>query len=1370
MRKQAVLVVGMHRSGTSALTRVINLMGAALPQELYPYDFGNPTGHWEPNRVFQIHEAVFAALQSAHDDVLSLPEGWFDSPDAAPFEAKILQFLQSNFSESGLFVIKDPRLCVLLPLWQKPLEQFDTEVKCVLPIRNPIEVAASLQARNGWHPSKGLLLWLKHILDAERYSRCYQRTFIQYESLLANWQNIVQNLSEKLDITWPNYTLRIEDDVNQFLQPALRHHQVSIEELNIRSDIADWVKQAYQALQTIQSNESQSLEVLESVRHQWLTAEQAFGRIIISYERSVNRFEKVVKQKETELNRLKSDFESLVSSQQENIHTLSTDLEIKQVEVHQLHEQIESKNNEIQALVDQLEDAQHHNQGLESHIQGLESDIQGLEGNIQGLESDIKGLEGNIRGLEGNIHSLTHQLQEKEQQVQSLFGQLALQQKRSQPSQGLRSLKHSVAGDIVRVPRWILTNQLKHKLKLRKAAKLVKTSNLFDAEFYLAQNPDVSAAGLDPLEHYLEWGYREGREPSFFFSGTRYIQENPDVASAGMNPLVHYLRFGKAEGRKGGLVYEPTTMQTHLQTQQSSISASQSTPQSKLGAAGKLKVLFVSHEASLTGAPLIILTVMRYFAQYCPDVELYVFLDKGGPVVEDFAAIATVFKKYEEAPYQTAKEYVLDTLKRFRLPKPMVAFCNTANTVHYSEAFGAQKIPVFTLVHEFASAYDKSHFERLYQFSEKVIFPSQFVMRLADQKAALPANKATVLPQGLLNSAFGDKDQQACRRQVCQELDIPNNACIAVGCGSTSYRKGVDLFVSVAKLALQANTVRSLHFVWIGSGDYAHDTPLFWALRDIERLGLTAHVHFIGLRADPSPYYLAGDVFLLTSREDPFPCVVHEAMACRLPVLVFQDAGGAPEAIAEGGGIAVPYCDTVAMAEALVDLANDPAKQLEIGEQGHAVVHRKYDFYDYFEALARLAEQKTNISLLSSTKSETFVPSHRQPKVFFTNRDWWISGVNSFTERLVRDLCRRGIDAQIIFPEFYSQNDRAFLPDVPHSFLGLEGETLADQWTEIIHFLEANAPCILVPNYDYRTSAISPALSNKVGIIGIIHSNDVEHYDHVYRLGRYWNAVVAVSQHIAGKVVEINANFKDITTVIPYGINRFGDPTQKDFYTEKRPIRLVYCGRVVQHQKRVLDLVEIAEQLHQQQIPFCLTVIGEGPELKTFQSRLKPLIRSGQVRLIGRLSPDEAAAELFKQDVFLLTSEFEGLPISLMEAMAQLCVPIVSNIESGVPELIQPNQNGMIQPIGDIDGFVRAIATLQSQPSQIQEMAVAAFKTISEGGFRDTDMGEQYAEVIQHIWDQLCNNTYHRPDPILYKSPVENISIPPFLITNLSAK
>ncbi|WP_187272505.1 hypothetical protein [Methylobacterium sp. WL9] len=89
----------------------------------------------------------------------------------------------------------------------------------------------------------------------------------------------------------------------------------------------------------------------------------------------------------------------------------------------------------------------------------------------------------------------------------------------------------------------------------RKEAPLVQVQPVgmpgFDADFYLAHNPDVAASGADPLAHYLEHGWREGREPSMGFNGQRYLALNPDVQAANVNPLVHYLDHGLAEGRVG---------------------------------------------------------------------------------------------------------------------------------------------------------------------------------------------------------------------------------------------------------------------------------------------------------------------------------------------------------------------------------------------------------------------------------------------------------------------------------------------------------------------------------------------------------------------------------------------------------------------------------------------------------------------------------------------------------------------------------------------------------------------------------------------------------------------------------------------------
>lgn len=80
--------------------------------------------------------------------------------------------------------------------------------------------------------------------------------------------------------------------------------------------------------------------------------------------------------------------------------------------------------------------------------------------------------------------------------------------------------------------------------------ELIRTSELFDVTWYQFNNPDVAEVGRDPIEHYLEHGWREGRDPSPIFSTAAYLQANPDVAEAGVNPLVHYLRDGKAEGRR----------------------------------------------------------------------------------------------------------------------------------------------------------------------------------------------------------------------------------------------------------------------------------------------------------------------------------------------------------------------------------------------------------------------------------------------------------------------------------------------------------------------------------------------------------------------------------------------------------------------------------------------------------------------------------------------------------------------------------------------------------------------------------------------------------------------------------------------------
>src|ERR1019366_10375983 len=147
---QTVLVLGMHRSGTSALSRVLNLMGMDLGQDLMPpAPDNNETGFWE-HRVLQwINQRTFESLGREWDSILPLPDRWWDQPQIEGFRSELRQVIQNEFAKRALWGLKDPRICFMLPLWEPLLREMNFQPQCVLIFRNPIEVARSLEKRDG---------------------------------------------------------------------------------------------------------------------------------------------------------------------------------------------------------------------------------------------------------------------------------------------------------------------------------------------------------------------------------------------------------------------------------------------------------------------------------------------------------------------------------------------------------------------------------------------------------------------------------------------------------------------------------------------------------------------------------------------------------------------------------------------------------------------------------------------------------------------------------------------------------------------------------------------------------------------------------------------------------------------------------------------------------------------------------------------------------------------------------------------------------------------------------------------------------------------------------------------------------------------
>lgn len=365
--------------------------------------------------------------------------------------------------------------------------------------------------------------------------------------------------------------------------------------------------------------------------------------------------------------------------------------------------------------------------------------------------------------------------------------------------------------------------------------------------------------------------------------------------------------------------------------------------------------------------------------------------------------------------------------------------------------------------------------------------------------------------------------------------------------------------------------------------------------------------------------------------------------------------------------------------------------------------------------------------------------------------NWTLNGVNIFSAALVGELCRQGANATLLITGslWRDQKPLPWPSHLPIQPLPLPRvATWPARWHTLQSYLTAQAPCIYLPNHDVLHSAITPRLSSSIGVVGIAHSDDPQHYDQMRRLGPWCNAVVGVSQEITQRLM-VMPELRDIPTChIPYGV--LTDPGLDPMATgtESTPeqgLTILYAGRLEQRQKRVTDLALILHNLHQRGISAQLTIAGEGPAREALQQMFQGLGVASQVRWLGTVAPDAMPQIYRSHTVLLLPSAYEGLPLAVLEAMAYGCIPVVSAIVSGIPDLITDGVNGYGVPVGDHGGFADRLATIAQNPEQRRSMAVAARTTILAGGYTLDSMVQRYQALFENIWQDLVTHRYQRP-------------------------
>lgn len=221
----AIIILGMHRSGTSALTGVLARLGIDAGPNLQDGNEFNARGYWEHKDVVRIHDELFRKLGSGWQDTRPLPAGWEHGPSAESARAALAALLQRDFGASDPWLVKDPRMCRLLPLWRKVLEDLGVRPCYVIMTRHPAEVASSLAKRDDMPETQALLLWLQHMVEIERQTRGQRRVAVTYDQLLDDWRSVVDRIAATLDVKLPSPGPETDSSINDFLSSDLRHHR-----------------------------------------------------------------------------------------------------------------------------------------------------------------------------------------------------------------------------------------------------------------------------------------------------------------------------------------------------------------------------------------------------------------------------------------------------------------------------------------------------------------------------------------------------------------------------------------------------------------------------------------------------------------------------------------------------------------------------------------------------------------------------------------------------------------------------------------------------------------------------------------------------------------------------------------------------------------------------------------------------------------------------------------------------------------------------------------------------------------------------------------------------------------------------------------
>ena len=963
-----IIVLGMHRSGTSAMTGALDRMGVFVGEEdaLTGKNWENPLGFFERRDARAICDSLLHGSGAdwwkvANFDPERIPHSVL--PAQLKQMKAMIEALEQGARESAknsralAWAIKEPRLCLLFPVLRRAL----IDPIPIFVVRHPLETALSLRHRNGFPLTAGLALWEAYNVAVLRNLAGLNPIRTRYEDLILHPQKTLNQIAGALSERGVaglmsdkgregiRDSLKREDAASDGVQGPLSPTQSALwTALSTPSDekfadllinppiLSEDARAVLLDFETDETSRQAAHAEIRSLRDQLKREREANQK---TTQKARERIQALEANLEAEISRV-VEWREGVNSRDGAIAVLKQELaaqrETAERNAKRLGEQektisiVSSQFTDYKELASKsIDDAKTRAEAAEAVSNSQSEKLKALEA---AKEDDAKRLKGDL----AKAKSATEKAEKKFSEMRARSAQLReecdglserLDVRRQEDKRLKKSLRWKLGGiALAPMAPFLTLRKIGLNGRTKKAAKKIKASGLFDETYYTDAYADVVEADIDPLTHYIRFGWREGRNPSAKFDVRWYLENNQDVRAAGVEPLLHYIEFGRDEGR--------APLSPHSSTLAGREGSGAQSPSSWVqGDVARIRaaptVLLCAHSVSdrLFGGERSFLDMVEALQRLKLNVIVALPTDKHRFYVDLIKARCSgvAIIEYQhwkndrslEADVTTAfvsliKEHGVDLVytNTIVLLEPLEAarLCGIANAVHVRELIDRDDH-----LCDYIGLTASEIIERVFNASDFVIANSQETAKLFYR-------------EGKTFSAPNVVDIEA--------LDVTNDVSSSIRfviASSNIPKKGIDDFIEVAGRC--ASLGLNAKFIVVGPENKHVET---W------REKASANVQFVGYRETPAAAMAEGNVVLSLSHfAESFGRTVAEAHAARRPAIAY-DHGAVSELIDDGQtGYLIGYRDINAVVGAVKKFCDDPSSVRVMGEAGRARVLRE---------------------------------------------------------------------------------------------------------------------------------------------------------------------------------------------------------------------------------------------------------------------------------------------------------------------------------------------------------------------------------------------------------------------------------------------